>query len=85
MLFRFERTCYKIGLEMDTPLVHRLKKDFSRDVAVEMAMLIGSGAEGNLTPESDLDVAVSLGRAMSVEERMLRMERLAVWRAGPWI
>ena len=70
---------------MDTPLVHRLKKDFSRDVAVEMAMLIGSGAEGNLTPESDLDVAVSLGRAMSVEERMLRMERLAVWRAGPWI
>ena len=52
------------------PVAIRLAALFAAQPEVRLAYLFGSLARGTATPESDADVAISLGRPMSAPEKM---------------
>ena len=52
------------------PVAIRLAALFAAQPGVRLAYLFGSRARGTATPESDADVAISLGRPMSAPEKM---------------
>jgi predicted nucleotidyltransferase len=50
---------------------------------VVLAILFGSAAAGKERPESDIDLAVDVGRALTVDERMALISKLAGFTGRP--
>lgn len=53
----------------------RLRGVLQNHPELELAMLFGSVARGTATAESDLDIAVSAGSPLGVEDRILAARR----------
>ena len=61
---------------MSFPVAH-LRSALSSRGDLEAALLLGSLAEGRERPDSDVDLAVSMGRPLTAEERMRLTEQVA--------
>lgn len=54
-----------------------LREVLSRHPGIRLAILFGSLASGRENPESDVDIAIDLGRSLDAETKMELMEQLA--------
>lgn len=68
---------------MDPDTLESLQACFARHPEVRVALVFGSVAAGRTTRESDIDVAVSTGRPLDVEQRITLMEDIAVATGRP--
>ncbi len=68
---------------MRRPDLNRLKQYLDADPRVKQAIAFGSLANGHARYDSDLDLAVDVGRAMTVDERLQRITRLGEWFGRP--
>jgi predicted nucleotidyltransferase len=55
-----------------------IRKVLERHPYIRLAILFGSFATGDISSDSDLDVAVDAGRAITVDEKMKLIEDLAI-------
>ena len=62
---------------MDQNLPDSMQRVFARHPEIRMALLFGSLATGRAHPDSDIDLAVGAGRALTVAERMRLIAELA--------
>jgi predicted nucleotidyltransferase len=62
---------------LDPKLAAQLQQVLSRVEGLELAIVFGSAASGQLRFDSDLDIAVKLRHAMSVSEKIALIEALA--------
>lgn len=62
---------------LDPTLAAQLLHVLSRVDGLKLAIVFGSAATGRLRFDSDLDIAVKLGHAMSVNEKIALIEALA--------
>ena len=57
----------------------------ARHLSVVLAILFGSMAKNHARGDSDLDIAVSTSAPLTVEERLILIEDLALAFGRPWI
>lgn len=65
---------------MDEKLIEALTEHLKAHPAIEFAILFGSQAQGKAKSESDLDIAIYLNRALSLEEYLtlnLQLEKIS--------
>ena len=62
---------------LDPTLAAQLLQVLMRFDDVRLAIVFGSAAAGRLRPDSDLDIAVKLGHAIGVQEKIDMVEALA--------
>ncbi|GBE48594.1 nucleotidyltransferase domain protein [bacterium BMS3Bbin12] len=62
---------------MDQSLFDSIRKIFARHAEIRLVMLFGSLAAGRARRDSDLDLAVATGRALTVVERASLIAELA--------
>lgn len=62
---------------MDETVAARLRTCFKRHPGVRLAIVFGSVAADRARPDSDIDVAVSMGRPMTAEQRVDLMGDIA--------
>lgn len=65
---------------MDEKIIEALTEHLKAHPAIEFAILFGSQAQGKAKSESDLDIAIYLNRALSLEEYLtlnLQLEKIS--------
>lgn len=62
-------------IQLIESLVAEILRDFPR---ISLAILFGSMATGRADAESDFDIAVAAAKPLTVDEKMMLVERLAV-------
>jgi predicted nucleotidyltransferase len=62
---------------MNQTLSDSMQRVFSRHPEIRMALLFGSLAAGRARPDSDIDLAVAAGRALTAAERTRLIDELA--------
>jgi predicted nucleotidyltransferase len=72
-----ESTAQSPRPSLDSALAAQLQQALARFDGIELAIVFGSAAMGQLRFESDLDIAVKLRHAMGVEEKIAMIEALA--------
>ncbi len=61
---------------MDTNYLNLFKSELAGDTDLLVAMIYGSAVSGRMHPESDIDVAVLYAHVLTVDERIMLMQRL---------
>jgi predicted nucleotidyltransferase len=60
-----------------TDLQQKLSKLFHQEPDLEIALLFGSAAKNTLRPDSDVDIAISKGIEMNVDQQIVLRDRIA--------
>ena len=68
MVITSQKTAHEEGL---------IRQIVQKHPAIQLAILFGSLANGSARPDSDLDLAVSAGRPLEVQEKIELIEELA--------
>jgi predicted nucleotidyltransferase len=60
-----------------TPIKKHLSSHLKSDTTIKVALLFGSAATDQLGPESDVDIAVSIGTSMTADQQINLRDRIA--------